>query len=299
MRTKGVAWAVAAVLGVLSTVGPAGAESNPNGMVFRAVGWLRGKAEVSESSITCEIPTSESGIADGAFSMGLWNTYGEEFLYFPDVNRAFANPCGGWLHLRNNLLDQGINVERVRIRYRIPGSRRLRQFVPTRNGFPIACRPFRKQTLFVGARLEPANSTQKVPSGLPNSAVIQLLPLVNNNVVNCLRSQYGPLPADVVTSLLLKIVVTADGVSDAGGHYTTNALGYALSLRHTCGNGRRDDGEICDPTAPNTCVGFCIINAGDTTGICSGNDTIACRSDVDCFGTCLDGSSPSECTCVY
>jgi hypothetical protein len=294
MRTKRVGWAVAAVLGVLGAAVPAAGFDS-----FRAVGWFKGKSQISDGAVRCEIPTTTSGISDGTFSMGLWSTFGESFLAFPDANSAFANPCGGFLHLQNNLLAQGITVERVALTFRVLGAKRFRQFVPTRNGLPVACRPFRKQTLFTGAYLGPANSTTETPSGAPNSVLIQLLPMVSSNLVGCLRSQYGPVPTDVLSSITLKILATAVGTSDAGDEFRSNTLGYALSLRHTCGNGRVDDGEICDPAATNTCTGFCAIASGETTGICSGNDLVLCRSDVDCFGTCLGGNSPEECTCLY
>jgi hypothetical protein len=300
MRTKGVMGMLAAVLAVMAVAVPAQAGNNPNGTVFRAVGWFRGESQISDGSITCEIPTAESGIADGAFDMGLWNTLGEAFLYFPDSNSAFGNPCGGFLHLQNNLIDQSIVIQRVEFSYKIPGAKRLRQFVPARNGFPTACRSFRKQRLFVGGVLGPVNSTIDSVSGAPNSLLIKMLPIVNTNVVNCLRSQYGPVPTDVLSSLPLRVTATAVGVSDSGEVYRSNPMPYMLSLRHTCGNGRLDELESCDPTAPvNTCTGFCVIATGESFGFCSRNRGVACQADVDCFGQCLDGNSPSECTCLY
>lgn len=297
MRIKGVAMMVLAA--ALSAAAPAGADNNPNGTVFRATGWFRGEAEISEGSIRCEVPTINSGISEGAFSMGLWNTYGEPFLMFPDANSAFGNPCGGFLSVQSNLLDQALNVEKIKVTYRIAGAKQFRQFVPTRNGFPIACRPFRKQTLFVAARLNPVNSSEDLVSGAPNVALIQMLPLVNTGLVNCLRSQYAPLPTDVLSALTLRITATAVGTSDAGETYRANPLAYNLTLRHTCGNGRVDDGELCDPAAPDTCRGFCVVAAGESTGICSHNEAVVCRNDFDCFGVCTDGGNPSECLCIY
>ena len=140
---------------------------------------VRGKAEISANTIRCEIPTNSSAIADSAFSMGLWNTMGVPTLQFPDPNNAFANPCGVWIQLQNNLIDQGIQIEKVKVTVKVAGARRFRQFVPTRKGVPIACRYLQKQTLFTGIRLNPVNSTQPVAgSGAPNVGFLQMLPLL-------------------------------------------------------------------------------------------------------------------------
>lgn len=299
MRTSARGVALAAVIAAALVAGQAAALSNPNGMSFRAVGWFRGEAQISDGQIRCEIPTSQSGIAEGSFSAGIWNTFGEPFLYFPDINSAFYNPCGGYIQMQNNMIDQAINVDRLQMTYKIGGARRFRQFVPTRNGFPIACRPFRKQTIFMGQRINPINSTLEPQSGVPNIVFAEVLPLVNTQLINCLRSQYAPLPADVFSSLPLIIRTKVIGTTDSGDSITSNTLGYTLTLRHTCGNGRVDDGEICDPLAPGQCVGFCSIPGGETTGTCSFNEQVICRFDADCNGTCLDGNNPTECTCLY
>jgi len=299
MRTMRRGTVLAAVVAIVLTAGAARAASNPNGSIFRATGWFKGKAQVSEGSVRCEIPTVTAAIPEGAFVLGLWNTYGEPLQYYPDINGGFANPCGVWMGFQNNLLDQAIIVDRVEVSYRIAGAKRFRQYVPTRNGWPIACRPYRRQTLYLGALLNPINSNQDTLAGAPNVAFVEMLPLVNTQVINCLRSQYAPLPVDVFSSFPLVVQATGVGAADVGDIYRTNTIRYTLTMRHTCGNGRVDDGEFCDPLAPTTCLGFCIISAGEPTGLCSHNELIECRSDGDCTGTCLDGNDPSECTCVY
>jgi hypothetical protein len=300
MRTSGREPAVAALLAVVLAAGPAGAASNRNGTSFRAVGWFKGRSTVSATSITCEIPTVTSAIADGAFAMGMWNTYGTQTIYFPDINLPFSNPCGGWIQLRNNLIDQAIVVERVALRYNIRGARRFRQFVPTRNGWPVACNYVRRAELFVGDVVNPVNSTQdNSGSGAPNTTFIQLLPLVEPEVFHCLRRQYAPLSTNILASLPLVITATAFGTSDAGGSYQANTVRYTLNLRHLCGNGRVDDGEFCDPDAPSTCAGFCKLAQGETTGTCSHDEGIGCRTDNDCLGFCMPQNDPSECVCVY
>jgi len=157
MRIVGCGMVSAALLVALLGAGVAHADNNPNGMVFRAVGWFSGKGQVTATSISCEVPTTTNAIGDGVFEFGLWNTYGVPTLFFPDRNNPFGNPCGVWLQLQNNLLDQAIQIDHIALRYKILGARRFRQFVPSRNAFPIACRYLRKDTLFVGAVVNPVD----------------------------------------------------------------------------------------------------------------------------------------------
>ncbi len=265
MRIRGRGVALALLLAAVLEAGVAFADNNPNGTVFRAVGWFKGRESVSETTITCEIPTVSSAIHDGLFALGLWNTYGAETLFFPDRNNGLANPCGAYIQMHNNLIGQALQVDRVEVRYKIPGARRFRQFVPSRNQFPIACREFRRDTLFVGAVINPIDSTiDQSGSGSPNVAFVQMLPLVTPQMIHCLRAQYAPLPTTLFVSLPLVIRATVFATSDSGDVFRANTIGYALNLRHTCGNGRVDDGEQCDPAAVvNTCAGTC------TAGTCT------------------------------
>jgi hypothetical protein len=286
---------VAVLVAVLGMACPVAADNNPRGIVFRAVGWYKGKAEISENTIRCEIPTTDSAIADGLFNLGMWNTFGVRTLAFPDINNPFGNPCGGWIQLQNNLLDQGIQVEQVKVVYKILGARRFRQFVPTLRRFPLACRHLRRQTFFAGLRLNPVNSNDPVSgSGAPNVGFLQILPLMSAEMVHCLRAEYVGRAASAFTSLSLVARATVIGTSDAGDTFRSNPIPYTVSLRHTCGNGRVDDGESCDPLAPNTCLGVC-----DSDGTCSQSANLSCTSDADCFGACMTPDHPSECTCVY
>jgi hypothetical protein len=225
--------------------------------------------------------------------MGLWNTFGFATYHFPDENGPFANPCGGFMELQNNMDSQAVTIDHVELRFKIPGARRFRQSVPTRNGFPIACRELRRDNLFVGAVVGPVNGTLDTGSGAPNVTFIQMLPLVSAQMIGCLREQYAPLSPDVFTSLPLVIRATAVGIGDAGDTFRSNSIPYTLNLRHTCGNGRIDDGEMCDPATPfNSCNDVCV------GGACSISGKL-CVSNANCTGTCIDANSPSECICTY
>ena len=284
----------ALVLGMALGARMAAADNNPNGLAFRAAGWFKGKAEITATEIKCEIPTISAAIADGLFAMGLWNTFGRPNLFFPDANGPFSNPCGGWMQLQNNLINQAMVLDHVELRYKIAHAARFRGSVPTRNAFPVACRELRRDQVFASTLLNPINSTQDVSgSGAPNTAFVQIIPMVSTQMFTCLRSQYAPLSTDVLSSLALVIRATAVGFSDAGDTFRTNPISYTLNLRHTCGNGRLDDLEQCDPTTPfNSCYEDCLAGACAQTGR-------PCVSSLDCPGSCLTGNSPSECSCIF
>jgi hypothetical protein len=287
---------VVVLAAVLMMVGSAAGDNNPNGMVFRAVGWFKGKSEISQDQIKCEIPTVTSAISEGSFAVGLWNTYGRATLYYPDINNPFGNPCGVWIQLQNNLLNQGIQLDHVELRYRIQGALRMRGAVPTRKNFPRACAAFRHDTHFVGARLEPANSSNSTSqSGAPNVAFIEMLPLVQPELFDCLRQEYVGRASTLFASLPLVVRATAVGMSDTGDTFRSNTISYTLNLRHSCGNGRVDDGEVCDPTTPfNSCVNVCQSGACSQSGEPCDPVSNPCQN-----GACTGQDIPAECVCVF
>jgi hypothetical protein len=283
-------------LAVGFTVAPALAGNNPNGIVFRAVGFFKGKASVSQDTITCEVPSIATKISDGAFSIGLWNTFGLPTLLFPDVNSPFGDPCGGYLQVQSNMTTQSIALDRIEVKLSIPGAGRFRsKGVRTFRGWPVACMSLRKSVTYVGDVLGPANSNDVGgSSGAPNVAFVQMLPLLPTETIQCLRSQYAPLPSTSFASLPVVIRVSAVGISDSGSTYRSNTVSYTLNMRHTCGNGRVDDGEECDATSPgNTCAGAC------TGGVCTNNPNLGCQTNLDCAGACTAPGGPSECICLY
>jgi hypothetical protein len=283
------------MVAALLAVQPAGADNNPNGLAFRALGFYKGRAEISVDQITCEIPTVSSAISDGAFAMGMWNTFGFATNYFPDPNHPFGNPCGGWIQLQNNMLDQGVSLTHVDLRYRIQGARRFQPFVPAFRKFPVGCRTFRREKIFIGGYVSPMNSTlDSTGSGRPNVVFAQMLPMVNTQLVHCLRDQYASLSTDMFTSLSLVTRARVFGVSDAGDNFVTNTILYTLNLRHTCGNGRIDDGEACDPRS---------VLDGCAIGVCENNECTTsgrpCTVNSDCNGVCIPSNDPMECHCGF
>lgn len=280
-----------AALAAMMLVTWAGAvHAGSDGMSFRAVGFFEAE---SAGSGECAVPSIDSGVQVNSFTMGLWNTFGIPTIMYP------TNICGGWMQLQNSMTAQGINVQNVDIRLRIAGAGRFRQFVPTRNGFPTACRSLRRTKVFTGAHLFPLGTDPdfgNTGSGAPHVAFVNLFPMVNSQVIHCLREQYASLPTDLYVSFPLIVRAVATGVTESGDTVKTNPIQFTLTLRHLCGNARIDDGERCDPNAPDTCfAGTC-----DPQGLtCTGNDDLPCTTDADCAGMCMPQGDPMECNCVY
>jgi hypothetical protein len=256
--TKGWSSVIAACV-LVAAVSPAAARRQDD-LVLRAMGFFQGRSSVTENRVTCDIPTAGAAIPEGTFAMGLWNTHGEQTLYFPNPDSVFGDPCGGWLALRNDLAVQHVLVDQVDVTFRVGGARRFRRAgVPMRGGFPLACRARRRARISASTLIPPAGAGGAVSaSGAPNVAFLQLVPLVGPGLIECLHGAYATLPTRVLASLPLVASVSAVGTSDAGDAYRSNTVHYTLDLRHTCGNGRVDDGEECDPASTlGGCPGMC------------------------------------------
>jgi hypothetical protein len=282
---------LAGILAAVVGVRPAAAGDD---LVFRSLGFFQGKAEITDSSIKCEIPNIAVAFADGAFSMGLWRTFNVPTLLFPDPLNPFGNPCGGWMQLRSNLAEESLLVDHFDVTYKVAGARRFRT-VPVRKGFPTACSELRRTQIFTGTQLDPANSTLgSNNSGAPNVAFVQLVPLVGADVIACIRSQYAGVSAATLSSLSVVARVSALAISDSGKSYRSNTRSYNLNLRHLCGNGRVDDGEECDPKLSAQCyAGVC------QAGVCTNLADLHCATDGDCIGTCLAAGNVNECLCQF
>lgn len=272
------------------------AAASTDELSFRILGWYGGKADISTDQIKCEIPTTADSIADSNFAVGLWNTFGSQTLMFPDDNNPFGNPCGGWLQFANFLQFEGVTVERVIMKVSIPGARRFQNMVPTARSFPTACRSMRKYVQYVGNRMDPASAVDgHSGSGASNVVFIKMQPMIGTDLIHCLRSQYAPLSTDVFTYLPVRVQATAVGVTDSGQHYRSNTVNYTVNFRHTCGNGRVDDGEECDPVVTPICQrNLCNL----VTGHCSNDAALPCSTDDECAEICMPQGDPSECVCL-
>jgi hypothetical protein len=282
-NTLWVALAVTVLVAATQT-----ARASDDGMVLRAVGFFQ--AEASGDGGACSIPTISEGIQVSSDTIGLWDTFGQPTIQYP------IDICLGWMQLQNTMTAQGINIEKVDIRLRIAGAGRFRQFVPTRNGFPTACRALRHSTVFAGAHLFPFGTDPNygnTASGVGHVAFVNLFPMVNSQVIHCLREQYAGLPADVFVTFPLIIRAVATGRTETNETVKSNPIQFTLNLLHLCGNGRVEPGEECDPAAPNAC------NNGPCTvgGACQRNPALGCVTDADCAGTCLPAGDPLECSC--
>ena len=250
-----------AALAVMVLVASAGvARANTDGLVLRAAGFFQ--AQSASGSGTCSIPTISTGIPYSSDTLGLWNTFGIDTIQYPQTF------CDGWLELQNNMISQGVSIDHVDLRLRIAGANRYRQYVPTRNGWPTACKSLRHSQIFSGAYLWPLGTDPSIVntgSGQPNVAFVNLFPMVSAQVIECLREQYASLPSDVFVSFPVVIRAVAYGVADNGSNYTSNPNQLTINFLHLCGNGRIEFGEECDPGAANSCVlvGSSCIPQGD------------------------------------
>ncbi len=279
-------WLRAVLTAAIMVVGTAPARASDDGMVLRAVGFF--DAESSGAGGQCTIPSSSSGIPVSSDVVSLTRT-----VVYP------FSSCDGYVELQNVMTSQGISIDRMDMKLRIAGAKRFRQYVPTRNNFPAACRALRKSTIFTGAHLFPGGTPPdygNTAAGVGHLAFVQLLPMFDAQMFSCLREQYSGLPPNVYVSLPLVLNVTAHGITDNGEKVRSNPIEFTLTLLHLCGNGRIDEGEMCDPNAPDTCgKGPC----DQTAHACRNQLSLSCVTDADCAGRCIQEGDPNECQCLY
>ncbi|MBM4265470.1 MAG: hypothetical protein FJ144_02460 [Deltaproteobacteria bacterium] len=199
----------AAVIGALGlgcgSGGPDG--SNDQGIVFRATGMFRGLESIDEAEIRCTEPTVESAIVDTSYTIDI--TTIEDF---PDRNDAFADPCGGYLALQNNLSTQSINVTEIVLEYEIPGA-----------GIPIDDHSMR-----TGQTILPPTSDLEAPSGQVNLVYIPMVgQIVPRTMVEFLNQNVNRLPARPFT---MNVYIYANSQSDTGIRYASNTVGYTLTI---------------------------------------------------------------------
>jgi hypothetical protein len=214
--------AVASAVVWASVAGTASADvSNSNGMIFRAVGVFQGQVEEGR----CRVPVMNQAIADNSNAVCMTGT---EFVFpdgsvsveptyqYPMFGPVFIDFCGGFLALQNNLINQAINLRKVRVRYRIPGL-----------GFPVLCRNQRAFKLFAGQRIDPVNSLNTNPFGQVNVVFMQMLPIYSQQLLDCLRD---PQRGDVQPPVVVVAKIRAFGQLDDGRSIKSNRVQYSLTL---------------------------------------------------------------------
>ena len=188
-------------------------------MLFRAANIYQGEVEEGK----CKVPNATGGFADTsrAICRDATELVGETetFVYptrmFPDLE-LYSDFCGGFLVLENNMINQAVNVYKVKVRYTIPD-----------RGFPLLCRAQRRFKLFVGGRVLPVNSVYPSPFGAVNVTLTQLLPIYSTEMLNCLRD---PLRGNVSAPVTVVARIRAYGYLDDGRDIMSNKIYYTLTL---------------------------------------------------------------------
>src|SRR5690606_8262811 len=156
--------------------------------------------------ITCTEPTVENAIIDASFTLDI-----SVVDDFPDRFDPFADPCGGYIALENNLATLAMNVQEIVIRYEVPGSAVQ---VPD-------------HSITFGRRIQPASSQQETPRGQPNLIFAELVgQLVPRTHIIFLNQNVNLLPSP---PYLMNAFIVAKGQSDTGEDYTTNEIGYQFT----------------------------------------------------------------------
>lgn len=199
---------VGALVLALASCGGGGGGNNDQGIAVRAAGIFAGQASINEDQITCQIPNVQNAIADTSFTIDL-----DRVLDFPNENDPFGNPCGGYIWLENNLLQEAVNITEIAIDYEVAG----------------AAIQVPQHSVTTGFRVPSRSSTNIQPSGQPNVVLVQLLgQILPRPIVIFLQQNRNRLPA---RPFFMNVFLQGRGVSDSGTSYETNEVGYQLTIR--------------------------------------------------------------------
>lgn len=195
-------------VGLVGCGGSGGADgNNDQGIVFRAVSFVRGPESIDEDQIRCTEPTTQNSILDTAWVIELNTTD-----FFPDRNDPFGNPCGGYIALENDLATMAMNVQEVTVEYEIPGA----GITPPEN------------SISVGWRINPTSSLDESSSGQPNLIYAQLVgQMLPEQMLTWLEQNRNVLPA---TPYSMNAFFRAKGQADNGTRYTSNEIGYQFTI---------------------------------------------------------------------
>lgn len=181
--------------------------NNDQGIVFRAVSFVRGPESIDADQIRCTEPTTQNFIIDPSWVIDLDST-----RFFPDRNDPFGNPCGGFIALENNLAVQAVNVQQIVIQYEIPGA----GIAPP------------ETTIFTGLRINPTSSTDENSTGQVNLIYAQLVgQMLPEPIVTWLEQNINVLPS---TPFQMIAEFEAFAQSDDGTRYISNPIDYQFTI---------------------------------------------------------------------
>ena len=187
--------------------GGGGDGSNDQGIVFRAVSFVRGPESIDIDQIRCTEPTTQNAIIDTSWVIELDSTD-----FFPDRNDPFGNPCGGFIALENDLSVQAVNVTQIGVDYEIPGA----GIVPPSN------------TISTGVRINPTTTTDEAPSGQVNLVYAQLTgQMIPEFIMTWLEQNRNVLPT---TPYSMSATFRAFAISDDGTRYISNPISYQFTI---------------------------------------------------------------------
>jgi hypothetical protein len=204
-----VSRAVAALTVVASLVACGGSGgNNDQGIVFRATGIYRGLESIQPDRITCTEPTVSNAIIDTSFTLSL----SLPIEGFPDRFNPFADPCGGYIGLQNNLSNQFMNVNEISLRYDVPG----------------AAVQVPDHSVSFGQTIPPSSFDGDSPSGQGNLIYAELVgQIVPQTILVFLNQNVNRLPD---TPYIMNVFLVARGQSDQGTNYQTNEIGYTITV---------------------------------------------------------------------
>lgn len=197
-----------AMLALFVGCGGGSGGNNDQGIVFRATGIFRTLTSVTTGIITCTDPiTNTQAITDTAGTISLSTTEN-----YPNRTDPFADPCGGFVGLQNNLASQSINAQFVSIRYEVAG----------------AAIQVPEVAVNIGLTVPPATCKNCTSSGIDGLIYLPLVQqLVPTETIAFLNLNQNLLPAPPYQ---MDVFVTVSGQSDQGTNYDSNEIGYTITV---------------------------------------------------------------------